>query len=201
MRHRVAYRKLGRVTEHRISMLRNQALALIRHERIQTTVPRAKELRPFVERIITIAKRSLNAPEGSSHGVTARRTVARDLADREVVQKLFDTIAPRYVERPGGYTRLLRLGYRRGDSAEVAEVELLGSEYDPDRAAKSDKGGAEAPDKPKKKTMGGRIREALSGRGKKADQDQGKGAAKGKVDKTAKGAGKKVTTPRKAGGS
>lgn len=200
MRHRVAYRKLGRVTEHRISMLRNQALALIRHERIQTTVPRAKELRPFVERIITIAKRSLNAPEGSTHGVTARRAVARDLADREVVQKLFDTIAPRYVERPGGYTRMLRLGYRRGDSAEVAEVELLGSEYDPDRAAKTDKGGAEAPEKPKKKTMGGRIREALSGRGKKAEQDLGK-APKGKVDKAAKGAGKKITTPRKAGGS
>src|SRR5262245_24050352 len=201
MRHRVAYRKLGRVTEHRISMLRNQATALIRHERIQTTVPRAKELRPFVERIITIAKRSLNAPEGSTHNVTARRTVARDLADREVVQKLFDTIAPRYVERPGGYTRLLRLGYRRGDSAEVAEVELLGSEYDPDRAAKSEKAAGETPDKPKKKTMGGRIREALTGRGKKAEQDQGKGAAKGKVDKAAKGAGKKITTPRKAGGS
>ncbi|MGE5837704.1 MAG: 50S ribosomal protein L17 [Acidobacteriota bacterium] len=200
MRHRVAYRKLGRVTEHRISMLRNQALALIRHERIQTTVPRAKELRPFVERIITIAKRSLNAPEGSTHGVTARRAVARDLADREVVQKLFDTIAPRYVERPGGYTRMLRLGYRRGDSAEVAEVELLGSEYDPDRAAKTDKGRAEAPEKPKK-TMGGRIREALSGRGKKAEQDQGKAAPKGKVDKAAKGSGKKITTPRKAGGS
>jgi len=201
MRHRVAYRKLGRVTEHRISMLRNQAVALIRHERIQTTVPRAKELRPFVERIITIAKRSLNAPEGSTHGVTARRAVARDLADREVVRKLFDTIAPRYVERPGGYTRILRLGHRRGDSAEVAEVELLGSEYDPNRATKTDKGAAEAPEKPKKKTMGGRIREALSGRGKKAEQDQGKAAPKGKVDKAAKGAGKKITTPRKAGGS
>ena len=72
MRHRVAYRKLGRVTEHRISMLRNQAVALLRNERIQTTVPRAKELRPFVERIITIAKRSLNAPEGSTHSASRR---------------------------------------------------------------------------------------------------------------------------------
>ncbi len=133
MRHRVAYRKLGRVTEHRIAMLRNQALDLIRHERIQTTVPRAKELRPFVERIISVAKRSLNAPEGSSRAVTARRVVARDIADRDVVRKLFDSIAPRYVDRAGGYTRLLRLGYRRGDSAEVAEVELLGSEYNPTR--------------------------------------------------------------------
>ena len=198
MRHRVAYRKLGRVTEHRISMLRNQAVALLRNERVQTTVPRAKELRPFVERIITIAKRSLNAPEGSMHGVTARRAVSRDIADRAVVTKLFDDIAPRYVERPGGYTRLLRLGHRRGDNAEVAEVELLGSEYDPNAAEKAAKAAADSSDKPKKKTMGGRIREALGGR-KKADQDQAGG--KGKVDKAAKGAGKKITTPRKAGGS
>ena len=121
MRHRVAHRKLGRVTEHRIAMLRNQASALIEHERIQTTVARAKELRPFVERIISVAKRSLNAPGGGSHAVTARRTVARDLQDRDVVTKLFDTIAPRFVDRAGGYTRMLRLGYRRGDSAEVAK--------------------------------------------------------------------------------
>jgi large subunit ribosomal protein L17 len=191
----VAYRKLGRVTEHRIAMLRNQALDLIRHERIQTTVPRAKELRPFVERIITVAKRSLNAPDGSSHAVTARRTVARDIADRDVVAKLFDTIAPRYAERAGGYTRLLRLGYRRGDSAEVAEVELIGSEYDPNAAEKAAKAAEDA--KPKKKTVGGRIREALTGRGKK-DQDQ---ASNVKATKPARGAGKKVTTPRKAGGS
>ncbi len=85
--------------------------------------------------------------------------------------KLFDTIAPRYVDRPGGYTRLLRLGYRRGDSAEVAEVELVGSEFDPNKAEKADKADA-APDKPKKKSMGGRIREALSGGRKKADEDR-----------------------------
>ena len=197
MRHRVAHRKLGRVTEHRIAMLRNQASALIQHERIHTTVARAKELRPYVERIISIAKRSLKAPDGSSQHVVARRAVSRDIADREVVQKLFETVAPRFADRPGGYTRLLRLGYRRGDSAEVAQVELIGSEYDPNAATET-KGGAEgAPEAPKKKTMGGRIREALSGGRKKADQDQG---AKGKVDKSAKGAGKKITTPRKAGG-
>src|SRR4051812_46160521 len=196
MRHRVAYRKLGRVTEHRIAMLRNQASALIEHERIQTTVPRAKELRPFVERIISIAKRSLKAPAGSTQTVTARRLVARDLADREVVSKLFDTIAPRFAERPGGYTRLLRLGHRRGDSAEVAEVEIVGSEYDPNRVAEGDKAAAAPGDKPKKKTVGGRIREALSGARKKGDEAQGQ---KGKVDK--RGAGKKITTPRKAGGS
>lgn len=195
MRHRVAYRKLGRVTEHRIAMLRNQASALIQHERIQTTVPRAKELRPFVERIITVAKRSLAPSAPAPHKVTARRIVSRDIADREVVTKLFDTIAPRYVDRAGGYTRLLRLGYRRGDGAEVAEVELLGSEYDPNKAEKADKADA-APDKPKKKTMGGRIREALSGGRKKDDSD-----AKSKAGKTAKGPGKRSTTPRKVGGS
>jgi len=203
MRHRVAHRKLGRVTAHRIAMLRNQASALIEHERIQTTVPRAKELRPFVERIISIAKRSLDAPDGGTHHVIARRAVARDITNREVVTKLFDTIAPRFAERPGGYTRMLRLGYRRGDSAEVAEVELLGSEYNPNATVEGEKTRAEgvAP-KPKKKTMGGRLREALGGGRTKADQDQGAAAkGKGKVDKAAKGAGKKITTPRKAGGS
>ncbi len=196
MRHRVAYRKLGRVTEHRIAMLRNQASALIEYERIETTVPRAKELRPFVERIISVAKRSLHAEEGSTHGVTARRAVARDIADRDVVKKLFDTIAPRFVDRPGGYTRLLRLGHRRGDAADLAEVQLVGSEYDPSKAeAEKAKGGSggggEA--KPKAKGVGGRIRAALGAGKKKGDQ------AGGKVEKRAKGA-PKSTAPRKAGG-
>ena len=175
-------------------MLRNQAVALFQHERLQTTVPRAKELRPFVERIITVAKRSLDAPAGSPRGVTARRVVARDIADRGAVRKLFDTIAPRYTERPGGYVRILRLGYRRGDSAEVAEIELLGSEWRPARDAEGAKDAAEAP---KKKTVGGRIREALGGR-KKDDQTSGGGK---RASTAAKGSGKKVTTPRKAGGS
>jgi large subunit ribosomal protein L17 len=194
MRHRVGYRKLGRVTEHRIAMLRNQASALIEHERIETTVPRAKELRPFVERIISIAKRSLDAPKGSSRAVTARRRVSADIADREVVTKLFDTIAPRYTERPGGYTRILRLGHRRGDAADVAQIELIGSEFNP-KVAEDAAAGA-AGEKPKKKGVGGRIREALGGGRKKAED----GGAKGRVDKAAKGGGK-VTTPRKAGGS
>ncbi len=195
MRHRVANRKLGRVTEHRIAMLRNQTIDLIRHERIQTTVAKAKELRPFVERIISVAKRSLNAEPGSARAVTARRVVAQDVADKAMVQKLFGTIAPRYVDRAGGYTRLLRLGHRRGDAAEVAEVELLGSEYDPNAEAVAAE--KTAADKPKKKTVGGRIREALGGR-KKADQDAG---VKSRASRPAKGGAKKVTTPRKAGGS
>ena len=95
MRHRVAYRKLGRVTEHRIAMLRNQATALIRYEHLTTTVPRAKELRPFVERLITIAKRGVARGAANGHALTARRLVMQDLQDREVVAKLFETIAPR----------------------------------------------------------------------------------------------------------
>src|SRR5438552_3109931 len=110
MRHRVSHRKLGRVTEHRIAMLRNQAEALIRHERIETTLPKAKELRPFVERIITIAKRGLAAGEADGKVLHARRLVLRDIPNREVVSKLFDTIAPRFEGRPGGYTRILRVG-------------------------------------------------------------------------------------------
>src|SRR5205807_3271742 len=125
MRHRVAYRKLGRVTEHRLAMLRNQATALLRHEHLTTTVPRAKELRPFVERLITIAKRGVSDGAENGKALHARRLVMQDLQDRAVVTKLFDTIAPRFAERPGGYTRLLRVGYRKGDSAEIAQVELV----------------------------------------------------------------------------
>src|SRR5215210_2156562 len=138
MRHRTSHRKLGRVTEHRISMLRNQATALIRHEKIETTVPKAKELRPFVERIITLAKRGLASGDAAGGRVLhARRLVLRDLQDREVVTKLFDTIAPRFEARPGGYTRILKLGHRRGDSADIAQIELVGSEYDPNAAVEA----------------------------------------------------------------
>ena len=95
MRHRVAHRKLGRTSEHRKALLRNQAEALLRHERIKTTVPKAKELRPFVERLITIAKRGL-ASGDVMRGVHARRLVRRDIADRVIVSKLFNGIAPHF---------------------------------------------------------------------------------------------------------
>ena len=169
MRHRVAHRKLGRVTEHRIAMLRNQALDLLRHERIQTTVFKAKELRPFVERLITIAKRS-SQDGGNGRLLTARRLVLRDIHDPDVVKKLFDTIAPRYVSRPGGYTRLLKLGHRRGDNAEVAQIELIGSEYNP-KAAPEKETKTEAG---KAKGVGARLRaaaERLRGRKAAADAD------------------------------
>src|SRR5687768_1327699 len=158
MRHRVGQRKLGRVTEHRIAMLRNQAEALIQHEHIETTLPKAKELRPFVERIITIAKRGIAAGDTNQGALHARRLVLRDIQNRDVVGKLFDTIAPRFAARPGGYTRILRVGYRRGDSAEVAHVELVGSEYNP--AAKVEKEEGEGEDSPKKtKGVGERIKQ------------------------------------------
>jgi large subunit ribosomal protein L17 len=193
MRHGRAHRKLGRVADHRVAMLRNQAQDLLRHERIRTTVPRAKELRPFVERIITIAKRSLGNGE-ENRGVTARRLVARDIQDRAVVVKLFDTIAPRFAERPGGYTRLLRLGYRRGDDAEVAQVELIGSEYSP--STTSEKGAGEAAASAKAKGVGGRLRAAAQRlRGKKGEsgakaEGEDTEPKKGKARGSAKGAKK-----------
>src|ERR671933_1660553 len=140
MRHNVAHRKLGRVTEHRLSMLRNQATALLRHERIETTVPKAKELRPFVERLITIAKRGVASGDVNGKALHARRLVLAELSDKDVVGKLFETLAPRFAERPGGYTRILRVGFRRGDSAEVAQIELVGSEYKPAAEAKAAEG-------------------------------------------------------------
>jgi large subunit ribosomal protein L17 len=195
MRHRVAHRKLGRVTEHRIAMLRNQASALLKYEHLTTTVPRAKELRPFVERLITVAKRGLAGGEQNGHVLTARRLVMQDLQDREVVTKLFDTLAPRFAARPGGYTRLLRIGFRKGDSAEIAQVELVGSEYDP--KAKTE-GETTEETKPKAKGVGGRLRAAAERlRGTKKGDEESKRVS----TKPSKGVSRKTTTPRKAGGS
>jgi large subunit ribosomal protein L17 len=194
MRHRKAHRKLGRVADHRIAMFRNQAHALIKYEHIETTVPRAKELRPFVERLITIAKRG-NAAGGDASGkvLHARRLVVRDLPDQDVVRKLFDTIAPRFAGRPGGYTRIIRLGYRRGDSAEVAQLELVGSEFDPKAAAKETK----AAEAPKPKGVGSRLRAAAERlRGKKEEDAEPKKTAGGA---STKGRSAKRTTPQKSG--
>jgi large subunit ribosomal protein L17 len=152
-------------------MLRNQATALLRHEHLTTTVPRAKELRPFVERIITIAKRGVaeGAPNGKA--LHARRLVMHDLQDREVVTKLFDTLAPRFAGRPGGYTRLLRLGFRKGDAAEIAQVELVGSEFNP--RAKAEAEGKAAGTAPRSKGVGGRLRAAADRlRGRKDEKKE-----------------------------
>jgi large subunit ribosomal protein L17 len=186
MRHRVSHRKLGRVTEHRIAMLRNQATELLRYEHLTTTVPRAKELRPFVERIITIAKRGVAAGDKNGHVLTARRLVMQDLQDREVVRKLFDSLAPRFATRPGGYTRLLRIGFRKGDAAEVAQVELVGSEFNPRAKAEAD--AAAEGGKPKAKGVGGRLRAAAERLRGKKEKDDDTESAEAKPGKRAKAA-------------
>jgi large subunit ribosomal protein L17 len=126
MRHRVAYRKLGRVTPHRTALLRNLATALFERERIRTTLMKAKELRPYAEKLITLAKREENR-------LHSRRLVARDIRNPIVIKKLFDDLGARFAARPGGYTRILRLGPRQGDGAEMAIVELIGSEWKPEK--------------------------------------------------------------------
>jgi len=131
---------------------------LLRHERIDTTLAKAKELRPFVERLITVAKRGLVDGTDTTRALHARRLVARQLADKKVVSKLFDSIAPRFADRPGGYARVLRLGRRRqGDCAEIAQIELVGSEYDPaaDQADNSTQ-----PEAAASSGVGGRLRAA-----------------------------------------
>jgi len=204
MRHRNAHRKLGRVSEHRTALLRNQAQALLAHERIETTVPKAKELRPFVERLITIAKRGVRAADPKGQSLSARRLVMRDILNEDVVTKLFDDLAPRFMDRPGGYTRILKLGHRRGDAAEIAQIELIGSEFDPKKAEEEKKAAeaaAEAGTAPKStKSLGERLRGAAKSiRGSQKAQESG--GAKSKASKPARGAAKKTTTPRKAGGS
>ncbi len=116
MRHRKKGRKLSRTASHKKATMRNMATSLFRHERIETTTAKAKELRPYAERLITLARR------GDVH---ARRLAASKIQDREVLGKLFDDIAPRYAERPGGYTRVLKLGTRKGDAAEMSLIELV----------------------------------------------------------------------------
>ncbi len=119
MYHNRAYRKLGRTHTHRLATLRALSTALFERERIRTTLMKAKELRPFAEKLITRSKRD---------DLHARRLVARHINDKDVAKKLFDTLSPRFQERNGGYMRILKLGPRQGDGAEMAIVELIGSE-------------------------------------------------------------------------
>lgn len=133
MRHRVAGRKLGRTTSHRKATLANLAMALIEHEQIRTTLPKAKELRPVVEKMITLGKR------GDLH---ARRQALAFLPQKEAVDKLFSTLSERYASRPGGYTRVLKAGFRAGDSAPMAVIELV--DRDPSAKGAADKARAEA---------------------------------------------------------
>ncbi|MDP2959595.1 MAG: 50S ribosomal protein L17 [Longimicrobiales bacterium] len=116
MRHRNKGRKLSRTASHKRATMRNLATSLFRHGRIETTTAKAKELRPYAERLVTLAKR------GDLH---ARRLVATKIQDRMVLGTLFDDIGPRYSERPGGYTRILKLRNRKGDAAEMSLIELV----------------------------------------------------------------------------
>ena len=191
MRHRVAHRKLGRVTEHRLAMLRNLATALLQHEHIETTVPRAKELRPFTEQLITVAKRGV--AKGGPAALHARRLVGADIADKDVLKKLFDTLAPRYAERPGGYIRIIKAGFRRGDAADMARIELVGSEYDPKKAEAEKASRGEG----KGEGIGGRIRRAAERvRGRKADDTES-----APVHEHTKAVTKSTAKPRQAGRS
>ena len=121
MRHRVGGRKLGRTSSHRQAMFRNMAAALIKHEQITTTLPKAKELRPYVEKLITLAKKG---------GLSNRRLAFARLLDDAQLQKLFDVLAPRYADRNGGYTRVIKAGIRASDAAPIGIIELV--DRDPD---------------------------------------------------------------------
>jgi large subunit ribosomal protein L17 len=129
MRHLKYGRQLSRNSSHRWALMRNLITALLREEKIQTTDPKAKELRRWVERVITLGKR------GDLH---ARRQAAAVLFDKTVLQKLFDTIGPRFKDRPGGYTRIIKLGIRHGDAAQMSLIELVGNEA----GAEASSGGA-----------------------------------------------------------
>ena len=132
MRHRLSGRKLNRTSAHRKAMLGNMAAALVKHEQIRTTLPKAKELRPVVDRLITLGKRG---------GLHARRRALAVLGSNKLAGKLFDTLAPRYAARNGGYTRVLKAGFRAGDAAPMAVIELV--DRDPE-AKGQESGPAEA---------------------------------------------------------
>ena len=143
MMHNRAGRKLRRNTPHRLAMFSNQLASFFTHERIQTTLTKAKELRPLAERLITAAK---------NDGVSARRKVAQWIPDRTTVKKVFENVAPRFVDRPGGYTRILRLGARRGDAAEAAILELVDYKFEAKEKA------------PRKESLSDRARRAAGGK-------------------------------------
>jgi large subunit ribosomal protein L17 len=128
MRHKIGYRKLNRTSSHRIAMLRNMAASLIKHEQITTGVAKAKELRPYVEKLITLAKKG---------GLSNRRLAQSRLMDDAQLTKLFDTLAARYADRNGGYTRIIKAGYRASDASPMAIIELV----DRDMSAKGQDSG------------------------------------------------------------
>src|SRR5438105_5358938 len=131
MRHGMVNRKLGRTSAHRAALFRNQLASLIDKERIITTLPKAKELRPQIERLVTL---------GKNDSVHNRRQAERVVPDDTLISKLFETLGPRFTERPGGYTRIIKLGPRRGDAAEMAILEFVGYEPKIEEAPSEEKG-------------------------------------------------------------
>ena len=121
MRHRHGLRKLNRTSSHRLAMFRNMANSLLRHEAIKTTLPKAKELRPIVEKLVTLGKKG---------GLALRRQAISEMRDKDQVKKLFDTLAPRYKDRQGGYTRIIKAGFRYGDNAPMAVIEFVDRDVD-----------------------------------------------------------------------
>lgn len=207
MKHRVAGRKLGRTSSHRLALLRNLSRELFANERIKTTLGKAKELRPFAERLVTLSKRET---------LHARRQVLRHIQDKEVVAKLFDAISARYAQRPGGYTRIVKLGPRRGDSAEMALIELVDAEAKakakteapaPETEAKKGKGKAEAKgEKPAAEKKGKAKKDEGADESKAGKKPKARPAKKAEAKPKAKASSKakgaaKTTTPRKSGGS
>lgn len=171
MRHRIDHRKLGRTSEHRIAMLRNQAISLFRHDRIQTTLEKAKELRRFAEKLITLAKKDT---------LHSRRTAAQKVDDPEVLQKLFGVLGPLNANRPGGYTRIIKLGARRGDGAEMAIIELVGREPKVEAPAKGKKAakGEKAAKGDEKAAEAGAAPKKAAAKKAKAKADEGEAAPK-----------------------
>ncbi len=188
MQHNRAGRKLGRTSAHRKALFRNQLTSLFLHERIQTTISKAKELRPLAEKLVTLGKRG---------GLHARRLALRDVT-QDATKRLFDEIAPRFATRPGGYTRILKLGQRQGDAAEKAIIEFVDFDFAQRRAEKK------AADKAveKKETLLEKARRLVTGKGA-ADKDAGKAdesteAGEGKAEKKpVKKAAPKMTKPAK----
>jgi large subunit ribosomal protein L17 len=134
MKHRIKQRKLNRTTSHRKAMLANMAASLVKHEQIVTTLPKAKTLRPYVEKLITLGKQAAAKPESA---LAKRRQAISIMRDKDQVAKIFDILAERYESRPGGYTRILKAGFRYGDAAPMAVIELV----DRDETAKGQDSG------------------------------------------------------------
>src|SRR5512141_3126291 len=198
MQHNRAGRKLGRTTAHRRSLFRNQLASLITHERITTTLPKAKDLRPLAEKMVTLGKRG---------GLHARRLALKNLPDQTAVKKLFDEIAPRFATRPGGYTRIMKLGRRPGDGAEMAILEFIDFDFSQRQAEK--KVAAKAAQE-KKETLLDKAKRLVTGE-PKGEKPEGAAAAKAedaeateqlkkKAAKAAKAAVPKTKAPKPTGG-